>query len=268
MILQHFHGQLLVVRQPDHGIQSGLFAAHWGNEATPPFEPRTAVIDSGTRHDDGWAEWEERPSLDPATGKPWQFYTLTPHEHVPLYRRGIRMAAEHNPYTGLLVSMHGAGLYNGRYGTFQLAERSFTPTERELVDEFLDEQATFQQSLAERALHKQLHTHVTTDPQVWYNYLLLQVWDRLQLQFAWRLAADGELGPLPRPDGSTEVLRIRNDGELAIALDPYPFDDSPHTFPLTARLLPDRPYRNPEEWLTEMARAPITILECKVRRPE
>ena len=266
MILQQFHGQLLVVRQPDHGVQSGDFGQHWGNESTPPFAPREAVIDAGTRHDDGWAGWEERPSLDPETGKPWQFFRLTPHEHVPLYRRGIRMATEHDPYTGLLVSMHGAGLYNDRYDTFRLAEQKFTPSERQLVDEFLAEQAVFQQTLAERALHKQLHSHVTTDPQVWYNYLLLQVWDRLSIQFAFRLAADGELGPLPRPDGSHDVLQIRNVGELAITLEPYPFDDSPRVFPLAARLLPDQPYRSPEEWLAAMAKAPIAMLECRVSR--
>ena len=183
MIFQQYRGHLLVVRQPDHGVQTGLFARHWGNEETLPFTPREPVIAAGTRHDDGWKAWEEEhPTLDLSTGHPWQFYTLTPHEHVPLYRRDIAMATEHDPTTGLLVSMHGAGLYNDRYGTFRLAERQFSPAEQVLVDEFLAEQALFQQSLAARALGRQLHTHVTTDPQVWYTYLLLQVWDRLSLQ--------------------------------------------------------------------------------------
>jgi hypothetical protein len=266
VILQQLEGQLLVVRQPDHGIQSGEFARHWGNEATPPFAPREPVIESGTRHDNGWADWEARPTLDPETGKPWQFFILSPHEHVPLYRRGIRQAAEYDPYTGLLVSMHGAGLYNDRYGTFRLAEQHFSPSERELVDEFLAEQALFQQSLAERALGRQLHSHVTTDPEVWYNYRLLQVWDRLSIQFAFRLAADGEIAPLPRPDGPDEALRIKNVGPFSVTLDPYPFDESPRAFPLAARLLPDRPYRNAEEWLAAVAAAPLTTLECRARR--
>src|SRR5438093_5173008 len=243
MIFQQYRRQLLVVRQPDHGVQTGLFAQRWGNEQTPPFTPREPVIAAGTRHDDGWKDWEARPSLDPATGQPWQFYRLTPHEHVPLYRRGIALAAQHDPTTGLLVSMHGAGLYNDRYGTFRLADQRFSPSERALVDEFLAEQALFQQSLAERALGRQFHTHVTTDPQVWYNYLLLQVWDRLALQYAFRLAGSGEIAPLPRPDGTSSTLRVTNTGELSIALDPYPFDDAPITFPMISRLLPNRVYR-------------------------
>ena len=266
MIFQEFRGQLLVVRQPDHGMQTGLFAERWGNDRTPPFDPRQPVIDAGTRHDNGWAAWEEHPSMDPETGQPWQFFKLTPHEHVPLYRRGIQMAADHDPTTGLLVSMHGAGLYNDRYGTFRLAERTFSESERAIVDEFLAEQALFQQSLAQRALGRDLHSHVTTDPQVWYNYLLLQVWDRLQLQFAFRLAADGEIAPLPRPDGPSGALRITNTGELSVALDPYPFDDAPLTFPMIARLLPNRPYRNAEDFLAEMTKTPETHLECHVTR--
>ena len=266
MIFQQYRNHLLVVRQRDHGVQTGLFAHRWGNEQTPPFTPREPVIAAGTRHDDGWKAWEERLSLDPSTGQPWQFYHLTPHEHVPLYRQGIALAAQHDPTTGLLVSMHGAGLYNDRYGTFRLAERQFSPSEQALVDEFLAEQALFQQSLAERALGRKLHTHVTTDPQVWDNYLLLQVWDRLSLQYAFRLAADGEIAPLPRPDGSTAALRCRNNGDLSLILDPYPFDESRHTFPLQARLLPAKPYRHAEEFLAAMAKAEVTILECRASR--
>lgn len=264
MIFQQYRGHLLVVRQPDHGAQTGLFARQWGNEHTPPFTPREPVIAAGICHDDGWKEWEEHPSLDPATAQPWQFYRLSPHEHVPLYRRGIALATEHHPTTGLLVSMHGAGLYNDRYGTFRLAEQQFTRSEQELVDEFLAEQALFQQSLAERVLGHKAHSHVTTDSQVWYNYLLLQVWDRLSLQFAFRLAADGEITPLPRLDGSVTALRCMNNGNLSLILDPYPFDESRHTFPLKVRLLQDKPYRNAEEFLAEMAKTEVTVLECQV----
>jgi hypothetical protein len=266
MIVQHYRAQLLVIRQPDHGVQTGLFARHWGNEQTPPFTPREPVIAASTRHDDGWKDWEAHPSIDPAAGQPWQFYRLTPHEHVPLYRRGSALAAAHDPTTGVLVSMHGAGVYNDRYGTFRLAEQSFGASERALVDKVLAEQALFQQSLAERMQGRQQHTHITTDPQVWYNYLLLQIWDRLSLQDAFRLAADGKIAPLPRLDGVSTMLRCRHQGALALILDPYPFDESPCTFPLEARLLLDQPYHHAEAFLTEIAQAPVTILECRASR--
>jgi hypothetical protein len=266
VILQNFDGRLLVVRQPDHGLQTGDFARHWGNEVTPPFAPPGPVVEAADRHDNGWASWEEQPSIDPTTDRPWQFFRLSPHEHIPLYRNGINQAAEVDPYAGLLVSMHGAGLYNDRYGTFRLAEQHFSPAERELVDEFLGEQALFQLRLAEQALDRDQHSHVTTDPTVWYHYLLLQVWDRLSLQYAFRLAADGVVAPLPRPDGTHGQLRCFARGEFSLALDPYPFDRSPWVFPLTARMLPEREYRSAEDFLEALAQAPLEQLECRASR--
>jgi hypothetical protein len=85
----------------------------------------------------------------------------------------------------------------------------------------------------------------------------------LSLQYAFRLAANGEIAPLPRPDGSTSALRCQSNGDLSLILDPYPFDESRCTFPVQARLLPDKPYRNAEEFLAEMAKAEVTILECR-----
>jgi hypothetical protein len=34
VILQQLDGRLLVVRQPDHGIQRGEFAAHWARRVS------------------------------------------------------------------------------------------------------------------------------------------------------------------------------------------------------------------------------------------
>src|SRR5579864_7228119 len=269
MIFAEFDGDRLAVRQADHGLQTGQFAIHWGNETTPGFAPPEQVIAAATCHDNGWIHWDDHEAtLDPSTGQPWNFYRLPPHEHVPLYRRGIQAAADHDPYTGLLVSMHGAGLYNDRYGTFRLAEQHFSAEERVLVDEFLAEQSLFQQSLAERALGRDLHTHITTDPNVWRNYLLVQVWDRLSLQYAFRLASDGEIGPVPLPDGSSSTLTCRNRGTLSLALDPYPFDVSSLTFPVAARRVPDRVYRSAEEFLEVLSRSPVEHLECRATRLE
>ena len=39
MIFQQYRGQLLVVRQPDHGVQTGLFAQRWGERADAAVHP-------------------------------------------------------------------------------------------------------------------------------------------------------------------------------------------------------------------------------------
>jgi hypothetical protein len=253
----------MVVRQPDHGLQTGDFALHWGNVHTPLYEPREPMIAAATHHDDGWAEWETTPSLDPETGQPYQFVKLSPIEHVPLYRRGIGMAVQRHPYTGLAVSMHGAGLYNGRYGTFTLREPNFNAAEQQISTEFLEEQSALQQSLAESALGRIADGHPSEDEQVWYTYKLLQVWDRLSLQFAYRQAADGAIGPLPLPSSDDLVLRCTNAGDMTLRLDPYPFDESGRVFPLRASLIPDKRYHNATELVEALDRAPVTMIECR-----
>jgi hypothetical protein len=71
-------------------------------------------------------------------------------------------------------------------------------------------------------------------------------------------------GFIPRPDGSAAALRCKNNGDLSLILDPYPFDEARLVLPLKARLLPDKPYRNAEEFLAEMAKSEVTVLECRV----
>jgi hypothetical protein len=263
MILQRVPRGLMVVRQPEHGHQTGLFAQAWGNEEVPPVADRagSARLAAG-HHDDGWATWELYPTLDPATGQPAQFVSLTPVEHVPLYRAGIERAAAVDPFAGILVSMHGAGLYNGRYGTFSLVERDLSDQERSLVDEFLRDMADMQQSIA-HSLNLGSAGHVSAEPEVRSAYLRLQAWDRLSLQYLYFGAADGVIAPLPLDARTSTQLSCRGIGPAHLALDPYPFADSGATFPVEYSVVPDREYQTPADFIEAWRDAPVEILECK-----
>lgn len=265
MIFQALEDRLLAISQADHGTQTGALARHWGNEDTPGFDWREAVIEAASHHDDGWIAWEASPSFDPAAGHPCHFYQLSPDEHVPLYRRGIQMAASRHPVTGLLVSMHGAGLYNGRYGSYRLTDPDFDSSEQKLVNNFLEEQRRLQESLTAEIADPSVNNPPSLDPRVMYTYLLLQVWDRLSLQFAFYLAADGEIAPLPHPDGSQETLSCRNEGEFALRLDPYPFDNSQLIFPIEVRYLPQVRYQQVDEFMEDIKQTPVETIECRVR---
>jgi hypothetical protein len=181
------------------------------------------------------------------------------HSHIGIYRRGIAEAAEADPYVGLLVSMHGVGLYNDRYGTFRLREQSLTTEERSVVDEFLRDQEQVQLSLLAACGHEGVSGPQEV-PEVWRDYLLLQVWDRLSLQFVWKLSQEGVISPVP---GFADGISCVNAGQFCLKLDPYPFVDSPYFFPIEARLVPDRPYRTAEDFLAEYLRSPLMIVECK-----
>lgn len=263
MILTRSAEGLTVVRQPDHGRQTGAFAAAWGNEEVPADEARTDSIRlAAAHHDDGWGTWELHPTLDPARGQPVQFLELTPVEHVPLYRVGIERMAAVDPFAGLLVSMHGAGLYNARYGTFQLVELDLNAEERALVAEFLADMAALQATLAERAGVVTAHARPSEDPGVRASYLRLQVWDRLSLQYCYFGSADGTIGPLPLGGAESGELRCRNAGPHTLSLDPWPFADKRHVFAVPTVTVPDRPYATPDAFLEAVLSAPVRTIEC------
>lgn len=266
MILTRTDHGLLVVRQPEHGHQTGLFAGSWGNENIPPIEARReSILLASTHHDDGWSTWELHPTLDPDTEQPFQFHSLTPFEHIPLYRAGITRAAAIDPFAGILVSMHGVGLYNDRYGTFRLVDQDLNTEERLLVAEFIQDMQVLQNGLAQ-TIDLNTNGHVSSDPEVHDAYLQLQVWDRLSLQFLYRLADDGVISPLPIGNGTSVELHCRNAGAFQLLLQPYPFEESEMCFPVRTITIPDRHYRTPEEFLETVRDTPERTIECRVSR--
>lgn len=263
MILRKYRGQLLVIRQTDHGQQCALFAQHWGNESTDRPAPYEPLRYAAAEHDNGWAEWEAHPALDPSTGQPWQFVDLPAEQHLTLYRRGIARSAARDPYGGLLVSMHGVGLYNDRYGTWPrpAGPRSLDARQSALVAAYVADQETLQARLRQAAADDPRYAPYASPETIWRAYKLLQVWDRLSLQFCWRGCASGEIAPAPlRAGAPDEVLVCKGDGDHTLQLSPYPFDRSPVELPVVARLLPDRPYRSPDDFLaTYEATEPLEL---------
>lgn len=268
MIVSRLRGELLVVAQPDHGTQTGLIAGLWGNDVSGRPTHGDAPRLAARHHDDGWAVWERRPTLNPTTRQPIQFFDVHPDEHLAAYRAGIQRAAQIDPWAGLLVSMHGAGLYNDRYGSYRLeeiGEQTLSTHERALVDQFLTDMADLQRDLYAAATGHTALTPPPELPEVRAQYLLLQVWDRISLQFALRHAADGRIRPLPA-GSAAEQLTCTNAGTFRLRLDPYPFVDDRVALPVQVRRLADRTYTDPEDFLAAMAAAPVDVLECEAVR--
>ncbi|MBI4505413.1 MAG: DUF3891 family protein [Chloroflexi bacterium] len=257
MILRRYRGQLLIVLQTDHGRQCAAFVRHWGDGSCDAPAPREPLLLAAAEHDNGWAEWEAAPPLDPATGQPWQFTELPSDQHIALYRRGIARSAAQDPYGGLLVSMHGVGLYNDRYGTWpRPVTRDLSADQQALVAAYVAEQQALQARLRAAAARDARHAPFASDAAVWHNYKLLQLWDRLSLQFCWRGCTSGTIAPAPLRAGAPDVALVcEGDGEATLRLSPYPFDRSPLPLPVTARLVPDRCYASIEDFLATFAAA-------------
>jgi hypothetical protein len=200
-----------VVLQTDHADLSGAFARAWAEQGPS----HASLVVAAERHDDGWAVWEQAPRVD-ETGKPVNFLEVDVRSHLAFYRAGIAAIAEQDADAGLLVSMHGAGIYRQRYGLDPALKLTRAPELQEEVDAFVAEQeATFGGEPGERR----------------DDYALLQVYDRLSLYFCMRDVEAGE-------EFEFQGYRLEPLAPWRVRLSPYPFGASPAAFSLVRRLIP------------------------------
>ena len=87
----------------------------------------------------------------PTSGRPLNFLDVPVPAHLAFYRAGIAAITDEDPYAGLLVSMHGAGIYRQRYGAQPELKLSRAGEVADLVEEFVAEQEASYPSGATRS---------------------------------------------------------------------------------------------------------------------
>ena len=242
MIVVDLGDRYQFVTQPDHADLAGQFADHWGGDVDRP-APFESLVVAAYRHDVGWEAYDHRPRLDD-DGEPVDFRGMPADPWVPLYEEGIDAVVDLDPYAGLLVSLHGAGLRNQRYGLspewpetppeFEAFVEREERRQRRLLDDLLagghteSEDATgtdgtdgtdTERSLsaaddaALSAMHDPDRVPEDFGGRLWDDYRRLQAWDALSLAFCITDAPPGydEVGPVPAGDGS-ETLSITRSG--------------------------------------------------------
>ena len=258
MIVRHLDATVQIVRQDDHDDLSGRFADRFGGEGLWDPNPRDSVIRACAEHDDGWTEWEDEPEVDPESGRAWNFRDMEIARHLRLYRTGIPRVTGRDPYAGMLVSMHGSGIYRGRYGLQPEMQLSYAPEVESAIDEFVAEQEAAQEELRERL--------GADRDEVWSAYRLLQAADRFSLSFC----LDPEqgrtsLGAAPGAGGEDVEISIEPLGDWRVRLTPFPLaSGAEETFSLLRRVLPDRAWGSDEELRAALLEAPVETVEIAV----
>jgi hypothetical protein len=97
----------LLVSQVEHARVSGEIARAWREQFSQD------VVDAITHHDDGWAEWEAAPQLDPARGRPLSFVEMPIVESLQIWNRSIEAAHRFGDLAGAIVAGHFLGLASG-----------------------------------------------------------------------------------------------------------------------------------------------------------
>jgi hypothetical protein len=198
-----------IVLQTDHADLSGQFAQSWADAVVVSESLKIAT----KRHDDGWAVWEQVPRVD--GGRPVNFLEVDVRSHLAFYRAGIAAITEQDAHAGLLVSMHGAGIYRQRYGLDPgLGLTRAAEAEAEVGAFVAEQEAKFGGDPGE---HRG-------------EYELLQLFDRLSLYFCMRDIEAGE--PAELQGYSLEPV-----GPWHVRISPYPFGEAPARFSLVRRVL-------------------------------
>jgi hypothetical protein len=221
-----------IVYQTDHADLSADFARAWADTGLR----HESLIVGTERHDDGWSVWEQAPTID-GDGRPVTFIDVPIPIHVAFYRAAIAAVTEDDPYAGMLVSMHGVGIYKQRFGTDPMLKASHEPDVQAVVEAFVAEQ---------EASWPSRRTAVGAgEEESFADYFRLQLYDRLSLYFCMRDVEAGE---------AAEIVDYRLEplAPWHIRMEPFPFRDSPARFTLLRRALPKRAWTR-EEFRGELA---------------
>ncbi len=259
--------ELLVIRQTDHAFLAGFFAREWGNERFSKPQPNASFCLAVAEHDNGWAEWELRPQLDPKTQLPYSFMSIPTATHIVLYQKGIERLVKVDHYAGLLTSLHASGLYDRARATMPGFSAKYVKAEEShLAGEFV-QQLRLQQLRLKVDLRASLSTRpFMEEPVVNANAARLEALDRLSLHFCLNPLQDATLDAVPVNDQGEEAdLDLHSEGENVIAVTPYPFRREPLALSIMARRVPKKVYSSDLDFQNTLAAAQYFPVKFTVR---
>ena len=256
--------RILLALQIDHSRVAGYLAAHWGNKEFAKPEPYASLVLAAQEHDIGWWEWEMCPSTLNDKGYPMDYhdgsFKYLGQLRLDFYKNAVDRVKQRDPYAAMLMAMHGVALMNAGYGRYSYPpDRTGDPRVKAYVD---DQEQVRRKLLEELRASNEFKAH-SSDEQVWTNYEYMEVFD----QFAQFLCNRYPLNSKARKLGPTNTLNdvdvpvragvepvklsVDTVGANRAVVRPYPFDRDPLTVSFTARLVPNRPYKNGEDFLAE-----------------
>lgn len=237
----------LLISQVDHAGISGTLTANLKEEFS------TEVVEAITHHDDGWAEWEEAPKINPEVGAPFSFLEMPLMEALPIWDRSIAAARGLGPLGGFIVAGHFYGLLSESDHSQEPAATAWLTAKRKVRTAWLDEwiRSNPANSL-EAAQQAQRQLAIADLFSLWLccdaplaaapgNILEDSVMG-LRLEKLWEQYQFSVIGAGRRHatlENTTEALA------WVVAVDPYPFGPSPLSLSAIGKLVPVGEY---DDW--------------------
>jgi hypothetical protein len=274
-MIRHRRGdEFLLVAQHDHALLSGEFATHIGAGGFAAPDPFRHTVDGIALHDCGWPLHDERPTLNDK-GFPLHVLESPMPVAIKVWSESARRAAEKDPYTGLLVSLHVMAL------SFIAQTHDPTPHERfrdakDLFDlnKFQHRQAELQEELRRNVglrtdipLTKGL-ARSGVDPgedRLLFNYNLLKLCDRLSLDLCCSEPLFETIEDVfPRPGAAPLTLQVGHVTEGAMTLSPWPFAADRLEYDVPCRRVVATPFTSDYDFQQAFAQAPKDTLHVRL----
>lgn len=168
----------------DHAKGAEAIARAFGNADFRAPAAHELTVAATRDHEEGWRKVDDPVLRNPQTGLPY-LPSETPH---PLHVFKAIASAEWNerrhPYCGLLVSMHGAGVYLGRMGVSDKHVVEHVPDEdKPLVQRLLAYERERQARLTAALAAEQELQELAEQRRIAHSYKLLEFADTLALYF-------------------------------------------------------------------------------------
>lgn len=260
--------RLILALQIDHSRVAGYLAAHWGNKEFARPEPYSSVVLAAQEHDIGWWEWEMCPSTLNDKNYPMDYhdgsFKYLGQLRLDFYKNAVDRVLQRDPYSAMLMAMHGVALMNAGYGKYSYPpDRTADPR----VKSYVDNQEQLRLELLGQLRKSDQFQAFSSEEQVWTNYEYMEVFDQLAQFLCNRYPLNSKarkLGPTETLNGvdvpvrpGVKPVKISIDAVEThrAVVQPYPFDMDPLPVDFAARLVPNRAYRNSEDFLGEFYRA-------------
>jgi hypothetical protein len=225
-MIRHRQGdEFLLFSQHDHALLAGRLAEKISGSLIE--RPWARTIQGIALHDCGWPLHDDEPTLN-ATGEPLHVFETPPAIATTVWSASARRAANADPYSGLLVSLHVLHL--------SLMSQASHPAPKDVfeLNKFQHAQIELQERLRtavglriDRPLTQGLAPPGTSaeEDQLLFDFRLLRAMDALSLALlcSERLAITMD-GLLARPGGEPLGISVSRPAEFTVRLDPWPFE--------------------------------------------
>lgn len=117
MTLPDGEKQWALISQVEHARLAADLARRWRDPLLPDSAglaerdaARRELLAAVEHHDDGWAEWEESPDIDPKHGRPRSFMEMPEADSLAIWSKSIAVAEQIGPLAAWMVAGHFAAL--------------------------------------------------------------------------------------------------------------------------------------------------------------